>query len=101
MPVAGDSYEFTKKYVDLSPETPGVYELSKNGEVIYIGKGEVTIRSRLQAHYRGDEGRCTQEATHYKREETTAKRAGPYEVELLEEYRKKHGKLPRCNGRLG
>ena len=101
MPVAGDSYPFTKENVDRSPAEPGVYELSKDGEVIYIGKGVVTIRSRLQAHYRGDEGPCTQAATRYKRETTTAKRAGPYEVELLEEYRKRHGKLPRCNERVG
>jgi excinuclease UvrABC nuclease subunit len=100
MPVAGDAYQFTKPNVERAPETTGVYELSRNGEVIYIGRSsQDTIRNRLQRHQRGDEGRCTQEATHYKRETTTGTRAVTYEAELLAEYRKRHGKLPHCNER--
>lgn len=96
MPISGDRYEFTKKNVDGSPDAPGVYELLDGVTTTYIGKATVSIRTRLQSHYRGDEGRCTQRATHYKREVTS--RPTSRERELLVEYAQTHGgKLPRCN----
>ena len=97
MPVAGNKYPFTKKNVDGSPESPGVYALYDEGEVIYYGKATASIRDRLQAHKRGDEGRCTQQATHYKRELTS--RPTARERELLAAYKAKHGRYPRCNER--
>ena len=61
--------------------------------------GTVTIRSRLQDHLAGRAGACTQRATHYWREATTS--PVTREVELQEAYKAKHGKLPRCNERVG
>ena len=89
--------------VNNAPEKQGVYALYDGQELIYIGRasGEgVTIRSRLQAHHRGDDGRCTQQAIHYRREVTTDPISR--EQELLEEYKRAHdGRLPHCSERVG
>ncbi|MCG3123013.1 MAG: hypothetical protein GIKADHBN_01421 [Phycisphaerales bacterium] len=99
MPITGNSYNFTKQNVDLSPDSPGVYALIQNGTIIYYGRATISIRSRLQSHYRGTEGPCTQAATEYMREECT--NPVTREVELLAEYQRINGRLPRCNERVG
>ncbi len=101
MPIRGDKFEFTDKNVNSSPEKHGVYALYQSEVLIYYGRDSgdgATIRNRLQSHLRGDEGSCTQGASHYECEPTE----GPIarEKELLEEYRKQHGRLPRCNERV-
>ena len=98
MSIKGDSYSFTDANIDRAPDSPGVYQLSENGTVIYIGMSKRSIQTRLRAHKAGSEGACTKKATTYKRETTTAERAETYEAELLTEYKKLHsGKLPSCN----
>ena len=98
MPITGELYGFTKENVDKAPASHGVYALFENGVLTYIGRASgtgVTIRSRLQSHYSGNEGRCTQAATHYRREVC----ANPItrEKELIDEYYAAHRRLPRCN----
>lgn len=97
MPITGDRYEFTDDNISKSPQSNGVYALYDDNITIYIGRasGDNTIRLRLQAHKRGDEGKCTQGASHYRREVTST--PVTRESELLEEYKKTNGKLPRCN----
>ena len=96
---AGVRYSFTKQNVDNSPASRGVYALFDGDELIYVGRanGEtVTIRSRLQRHFSGEEGQCTQMATHYMVEVC----ANPVEreAELLKDYQWEHnGWRPRCN----
>src|SRR5688572_18845627 len=68
MAICGSFYLFARQNVDASPEEPGLYGLFRHGELIYIGSSGVSIRSRLQRHFNGYEGRCTQMATHYQRE---------------------------------
>ena len=95
-------YPFTQKNVDNAPDKSGVYALYDQNEVIYIGRarGEgVTIRSRLKDHKSGKEGTCTKGASHYKRQATVFPLTR--ETALLVEYKKVHGKLPRCNERAG
>ena len=102
MPIDSRSYDFTKKNVDLAPEEHGVYALYDRGELIYYGRaaGEnVTIRSRLQDHLSGSDGKRTKSATHYAREVTGNPEAR--EKQLLEEYQAAHVRLPRCNERVG
>jgi hypothetical protein len=100
MPVRSETYPFTKGNVDKSPDEPGVYCLLRNRVVIYYGEAhDGTIRSRLQRHLSGAEGRCTQQATHYKREVCDDPEAR--EIELLMEYRLRNGRLPACNDRVG
>jgi len=97
MPISGDTYSFTKENVDKAPTYEGVYALYDGNECIYIGRGEGEegVRTRLQAHQRGDEGQCTQSATGYKREPSDNPKIA--EGLLLEEYKEENGKLPRCN----
>ena len=88
MPISGDLYAFTKENVDNSPDSHGVYALYDGTTLIYYGRAagkDVTIRSRLQRHFAGKEGVCTQKATHYRREKTenTAAR----EAELVETHK--------------
>ncbi len=102
MPISGSTYNFTQDNVDRAPDEAGVYALYNNAVLIYVGRaqgGSVTIRSRLQDHYAGRDGECTQGATTYARETTT--RPVARERELLEEYERQHGRLPRCNSRIG
>jgi len=100
MPISGDKYEFTAKNVNKAPEGHGVYALYDGDILIYYGRAAgdgVTIRSRLQSHYAGNEGSCTKGATHYRRETTNSPKHR--EKELLDEFEAKVGRLPRCNER--
>lgn len=97
MPIEGKKYPFTQENVDNSPTDKGVYALYDDEIIINIGKGdgENGIRARLQAHKRGDEGDCTKNASHYRRE--VCSNPTTRERELLQEYKRTHGVLPRCN----
>lgn len=101
MPISGDLYTFSDENIARSPTDKGVYSLQEGNETIYIGKadGENGIRERLQAHKRGDDGECTQQATAYRRE--VCSNPSSRETELLEEYNVINGRLPRCNERIG
>lgn len=101
MPISGKKYGFTQKNVDISPDEAGVYALFDGEELIYYGRAmgtSETIRSRLQAHRAGRSGRCTQRATHYMRLPTSS--PATKERQLLEEFKRTNGRLPRCNERL-
>jgi hypothetical protein len=81
-----------------APPDPGVFALWEGEELIYYGRaqGSATIQSRLRAHLEGSDG-CTAGATHYGWEITS--NPPVREAELLAEYRRAHGKLPRCNAK--
>lgn len=100
MPIRGKKRRFTNGNIAQSPTSDGVYVLSKYGEVIYIGKAEGTggIRSRLQSAKRGDT-RGVKTTTSFQTE--LSKNAAKREKQLLEHYKKNHGKLPRHNDRIG
>jgi len=57
MRITGSTYDFTWSNVDNAPDKVGVYVLYQHRNLIYIGcaagQGE-TLRSRLQAHKRGN-----------------------------------------------
>ena len=102
MSIPGDKYAFTEDNVNKAPDDHGVYQLLDGDVTIYYGRAAgdgVTIRSRLQSHRNGNEGKCTKGATHYRREVTT--RPIAREKELLESYVNAHGRLPRCNEKVG
>lgn len=102
MPIISDLYQFTEENVNISPVQHGVYQLEEGSTVIYIGRASgasVTIRSRLQSHYRGDEGACTEFAHNYRREVSSS--PIQRERELLQEFYSEYGRLPRCNSRIG
>jgi len=101
MPIRGTKKRFTDKNISNSPTDSGVYALYRYNELIYIGMGDSVggIKSRLQSHKKGYEGKCTQNATSYKRERHSDPETR--EIHLQEEYIRAYGKLPRCNDRVG
>lgn len=99
MAVAGKKHPFKSKSIDKSPRKSGVYALYDGGKVIYYGATSKSIRTRLQRHLHGEEGSCTQTATHYKFERTS--RPKKKERKLLRAYEAKHENLPHCNERQG
>jgi hypothetical protein len=101
MPIASPRYAFTTVMVSGAPPDPGVFALWENDELIYYGRAlgqGATIQSRLREHLeraKQDAAGCTSRATHYGWEITSNPRAR--EAELLREYERSHGRLPRCN----
>lgn len=78
---------------------PGVYELYDEDTLIYIGSStKQTVGTRLKRHRSGVEGRCTQQATEFCAESVFLP-DDPEEKEgkLLRRYKRRHGRLPRCN----
>lgn len=97
-----EKYHFTANNIACAPDENGVYLLYEGEELIYIGRAVgliVTIRTRLQCHFRGDEGPCTKRATSYSR--YVCSDGAQFEAELLAIHKKVHGRLPRCNARIG
>lgn len=96
MPIQGQRWKFSKDSVDAAEDKPGVYALFDGSTLIYLGQSENSIRSRLQRHYSGKEGSCTQGATAYVEEPCS--NPPQREADLISEYKRSNsGKLPRCN----
>ena len=100
MPIRSKKHRFTNRNISNSPSDIGVYTLSEYSEMIYIGRGGGAggIKTRLQAAKRGDT-RGGRKATSYQVER--CKDPAKREKQLLAQYKKKHGKLPRYNDRIG
>jgi len=98
MPIPHPRYPYTRFIAEGAPETPGLYALWEGDELVYLGRAsaEATIRSRLLEHLGGTF--CPQ-ATHYSWELTL--QAAAREAELLGEFRRQFGRLPRHNGARG
>ena len=118
---AGDVGEYVKGLIKSissrisAPTGPGVYALYEDGELIYIGQTE-TLRERLGDHHSGQDGPCTQQATHFCTEtvdiprdpltnriqkDKLTERLEDKERVLLARYKRAHnGKLPRCNNQM-
>lgn len=94
MPISDPLYRFTDAIVQGAPSNAGLYALWQDGDLIYVGRA-ASIRERLFEHLRRRVCPCTEQATHYSWE--LSLRPATLEVELLEIYRKRHGRLPRCN----
>ena len=94
MPIEGNRRPFKKKRIEIALDEPGVYELLKDNELVYIGMSEASIRGRLQDHKRGDVMPRT--VTHFKVEPAASPKRR--EGQLLREYQRNHGgELPRYN----
>jgi hypothetical protein len=99
MPFPREVFPFTARLITGAPDAGGIYVLWRDGEAIYIGaavgRGGVTIRTRLAEHFSGSAGECTRTATHYSWE--ISLRPAARELELLEEFKSSFQRLPRCN----
>lgn len=90
-------YQFTRIVLLGSPEDAGVYALWEGDELIYYGRamgGGTTIRSCLLEHFEGRRALAAR-TTHYSWEISADPTAR--EAELLREYERMFGRLPRCN----
>lgn len=96
MSATGAQQSFLSSSVNKTPEGPGVYQCFSGTSTIYIGfTGPEGIRKKLGEHYSGKHGTCTQISTNFICEEHDDPEARC--KELIEEYVKTHGVLPRCN----
>ena len=93
MPIAAPHYRFSSIIAQGAPEQAGVYALWHDDEMIYLGHA-TSIRKSLLDHLQRSDA-CAGDATHYTWE--LALRPEAREAELLEQYRSRYGRLPRCH----
>ena len=100
MSIAKRWSSFNWAKLDDVPDVYGVFELrDSTGNIIYIGEGR--IQDELQIYKRSNDS-CKMQARKFRFEKTGSKeRAEQRERGLLNKYKKKHGRLPRCNKRIG
>ena len=92
--------KFTKKNVERLKDIFGVYEIAdRSKKVIYIGRGR--LRSRLLRHFPRGEDPIPGAAYFRVARSYSRLRAEQKERKLLKNFKKKHGKLPRYNQRVG
>lgn len=88
---------FTSWAVNSVPESEGVYQLFDSGKsLIYIGRSD-NLRRRLTEHLNTTDT-CIKSAAYFTYEVTW--RSTQREQELLEQYKRLHGRYPRCNDQL-
>jgi excinuclease UvrABC nuclease subunit len=95
MPVTGDCILSTEESLQDAPDSPGVYQLESQGEVVYVGMAADSIRRRLRDHLVHRTIDCSRTAT-YVRVEQHVEPAARLE-QLLRENLVTHGRLPKCN----
>jgi hypothetical protein len=88
-------YRFDPAILQGAPANAGVYALWQDGEMIYLGHS-ASIKVSLLGHFERRSA-CASGATHYSWE--LSLRPSERESGLLEEFRLRHGRLPRCNGK--
>lgn len=97
MPIKAKWIPFKKEIIEaLSLSEAGVYEIGKarGNVVLYIGKSDKSIRSRLLTHKKEVPFTI---CTHFRKRKTHPDDAAKAEEKLLAEYKKKHGKYPKLN----
>jgi hypothetical protein len=96
MPIRNPQYRLTRAMVDGAPHEAGIFALWEGEELIYVGRASpgATIRQRLEEHLER-KCACTQRATHYTWE--LSLRPATREVEILQEFMGKFGRMPKCN----
>jgi hypothetical protein len=97
MPIKANWVPFTKSVIEaLSLTETGVYEIGKKqgDKVLYIGKSDRSIRSRLLTHKEKTKFKV---CTHFRKRKTDPYDADKAEDKLLIDYKKEHGKYPLLN----
>jgi len=97
MPIKAIWTPFTKAVIQaLSINEAGVYEIGKarGNVVLYIGKSDTSIRSRLLNHKEKTRFRA---CTHFRKRRTNPDDASDAERRLLLAYKKQYNKLPPLN----
>jgi hypothetical protein len=92
MAIRGPKWLIIAALVTMAPDTPGVFELWDDEELVFVGSSRnSTLRTQLIHELL--EGRC--EATHFSWEITFDPAAR--ERELLDEFEEQHHRRPRLN----
>jgi len=97
MAINSTMHPFTETNINLcGPDRAGVYGLyDSSSMVIFYGSCLYSIKIRLRAHFSGAEGSDTKRAIYFNYEIVPDPKQR--EKELLEEYKRIYGRLPRCN----
>jgi len=99
MPITKRWPKFTLDNLSVVRNVYGAYELADGREVIYIGSGK--LHDRL-VRWKSSNDPCIRQAGKFRYEELGSdKRCRQRERALQREFEKKHGRLPRCNERVG
>ena len=93
-PIHTNLWRFIAAIVESAPDSPGVYAMWRNKQLIYYGSS-ASIRACLFEHLRGQRSACTREATHYSWE--LSDYATAREGELLSDYWSAYARFPVCN----
>jgi hypothetical protein len=96
LPIRNPKYRLTRALVEGAPEEAGVFALWEGDELIYLGRASpgATIRQRLEEHLE-QRVACTTRASHYSWE--LSLRPAQRELEILREFNRQLGRLPKCN----
>lgn len=96
MAIEEPRYKFAPSIVAGAPDGGGIYALWDDSELIYLGRANgIGIRAALVRHLEKGFCPCTARATHYSWE--LSLRPATREVEILEQFKARHRRLPRCN----
>jgi hypothetical protein len=87
---------FTEEGIGLAPTSRGIYQLYRDGALLYAGTALSGIRRELERHRRGEYGQCTRAATGFHCEVTADPEAA------LRDYLRTYmasngGRFPPCN----
>ena len=95
-PEPGRRYKFTRIVLQGAPQDAGIYALWDDAELIYYGRA-ASIRARLLEHYEERLDTFARRASHYSWEICADPAAR--EAELLGEFQRMFGRLPKGNAR--
>jgi len=97
MPIKAKWIPFQKEIIEaLSLGEAGVYEIgrARGNVVLYIGKSDKSMRSRLLNH---KEKVAFATCTHFRKRKTQPDDAARAERKLLADFHKTHGEYPKLN----
>ena len=100
MPIAKRWSRFTLYNLNAVRNVFGVYELgNRSGNVIYIGSGK--LHNRL-THWKNSDDSCIRLTAMFRYEELSSdERCRQRERALQLDFKRRHGRLPKCNERIG
>jgi len=100
MPIAKRWSKFTWDKLEDVPDVYGVYELGDaKGNIIYIGSGR--LRDRLR-YWKSINKVCIMQARMFRYEKICSeRRCRQRERALLKDYKRRYGRLPKCNKKIG
>jgi hypothetical protein len=94
-----EKFPFNEFNIEDAPAASGIYVLYDGRDEIYVGKAEgddVTIRSCLESHLRGEKGECTKAANYFRYQVVATDDLDTRIKSMLDGFEMVHKRLPRC-----